>query len=173
MKQRRKRESSITNFRSILALAKAIWDDRKRLDELEKDSVELWKRQLRNAPDPPEPKPVDFGREVRFARDDTTPIPRPCRYYGRRQDLVTRDRAQLRKLGAPVSVDASLVPSAPDLLPARIDKSVLTIAEPKRIRDKAHLRFVASQPCLICGRQSSDPHVNGRIAAQPRGGAGA
>ncbi|MGB8056911.1 MAG: hypothetical protein WCF75_09830, partial [Pseudolabrys sp.] len=32
------------------------------------------------------------------------------------------------------------------------------IAEPKRLRDKAHLRFVASQPCIICGRQPSDPH---------------
>ena len=41
---------------------------------------------------------------------------------------------------------------------AKIDKSQLTIAEPKRLRDKAHLKFVASQPCLICGRQPSDPH---------------
>src|SRR5262249_22317528 len=24
--------------------------------------------------------------------------------------------------------------------------------------DKTHLKFVASQPCLICGRQPSDPH---------------
>jgi hypothetical protein len=32
------------------------------------------------------------------------------------------------------------------------------IAGAKRLRDKAHLRFVASQPCLICGRQPSDPH---------------
>ena len=32
------------------------------------------------------------------------------------------------------------------------------IAEPKRLRDKAHLKFVASQACLICGRQPSDPH---------------
>ena len=35
---------------------------------------------------------------------------------------------------------------------------MLTIAEPKRLRDKGHLRFVASQPCLVCGRQPSDPH---------------
>ena len=42
--------------------------------------------------------------------------------------------------------------------PAKIDKSQLAIAEPKRLRDKAHLKFVASQPCLICGRQPSDPH---------------
>jgi hypothetical protein len=26
------------------------------------------------------------------------------------------------------------------------------------LRDKAHLKFVASQPCLVCGRQPSDPH---------------
>lgn len=42
--------------------------------------------------------------------------------------------------------------------PARIDKSVLTIAEPRRLRDKAHLKYIASQPCLVCGRQPSDPH---------------
>ena len=43
-------------------------------------------------------------------------------------------------------------------VPAKIDKSLLAIAEPKRLRDKAHLKFVAAQPCLICGRQPSDPH---------------
>ena len=26
------------------------------------------------------------------------------------------------------------------------------------MRDKAHLKFVASQSCLVCGRQPSDPH---------------
>ena len=40
----------------------------------------------------------------------------------------------------------------------KIDKSVLTISEPKRIRSKEHLRFVASQPCLICGRLPSHAH---------------
>jgi Rad52/22 family double-strand break repair protein len=40
----------------------------------------------------------------------------------------------------------------------KIDKSVLTISEPKRIRSKDHLRFVASQPCLICGRSPSHAH---------------
>jgi hypothetical protein len=39
-----------------------------------------------------------------------------------------------------------------------MDKSALTIAEPKRLRDQAHLKFVASQPCLVFGRQPSDPH---------------
>jgi hypothetical protein len=41
---------------------------------------------------------------------------------------------------------------------AKIDKSVLTISEPKRIRSKEHLRHVAQQPCLICGRSPSYAH---------------
>jgi hypothetical protein len=108
----------------------------------------------------PELKSVDQGHhQVRLPPDDTTPIPRPSRYYGRRQDLVTRDRAQgRRQLEVRPSAGTSIVPASPGLLPAQIDKSVLTIGEPKRLRDKAHLRFVASQPCLICGRQPSDPH---------------
>jgi ERF superfamily/Putative HNHc nuclease len=47
-----------------------------------------------------------------------------------------------------------------------IDKGVLAISEPRRLRDKAHLKFVASQACLICGREPSDPHHLG--FAQPR-----
>lgn len=39
-----------------------------------------------------------------------------------------------------------------------IDKSKLRFGEPRRYRNKAHLRFVASQCCLICGRQPSDAH---------------
>jgi len=40
----------------------------------------------------------------------------------------------------------------------KIDKSTLAISEPKRHRSKEHLRFVASQPCLICGRQPAQAH---------------
>jgi hypothetical protein len=41
---------------------------------------------------------------------------------------------------------------------ARIDKSALAIAAPRRYRNREHLRFVMQQPCLICGRKPSDPH---------------
>jgi hypothetical protein len=43
-------------------------------------------------------------------------------------------------------------------LPARIDKTVLPIAEPRRLRDKIHLKWISMRPCLVCGRQPSDPH---------------
>jgi hypothetical protein len=42
--------------------------------------------------------------------------------------------------------------------PGVVDKSVLFIAEPRRYRNKEHLRFVVQQPCLVCGRAPSDPH---------------
>ena len=48
-----------------------------------------------------------------------------------------------------------------------IDKSQLTISMPRRVRDKTHLRFVAKQPCLICGRRPCDAHH--LRFAQPRG----
>ena len=39
-----------------------------------------------------------------------------------------------------------------------IDKTALPFREPRRIRDRNHVRHVARQPCLICGRQPSDAH---------------
>jgi ERF superfamily len=42
--------------------------------------------------------------------------------------------------------------------PASIDKSHLPHPEPRRVRDRDHVRFVTKQPCLICGRRPADPH---------------
>src|SRR5262249_8353703 len=39
-----------------------------------------------------------------------------------------------------------------------IDKSALTVAAPRRYRNRDHLRFVMQQPCLLCGRKPSDAH---------------
>jgi hypothetical protein len=36
--------------------------------------------------------------------------------------------------------------------------TVSVIRKPVRDRDRDHLRFVAAQPCLVCGRTPSDPH---------------
>jgi ERF superfamily len=48
--------------------------------------------------------------------------------------------------------------SGAGLMAEGIDKSALTVAEPRRYRNKDHLRFVAGQACLVCGRMPSDPH---------------
>src|SRR6516165_8753649 len=47
-----------------------------------------------------------------------------------------------------------------------VDKSILTVAAPRRYRNREHLRYVAQQACLVCGRKPSDPHHLG--FTQPR-----
>ncbi len=47
-----------------------------------------------------------------------------------------------------------------------IDKSILTVAAPRRYRNREHLRYVAQQACLLCGRKPSDAHHLG--FTQPR-----
>jgi hypothetical protein len=47
-----------------------------------------------------------------------------------------------------------------------IDKSILRVAAPRRYRNREHLRYVAQQACLVCGRKPSDPHHLG--FTQPR-----
>ena len=114
--------------------------------------LELY-RQNRTPGDPSRSKPAADAIATRFGfhPDDTTPIPRPSHYYGRCQNQPLHKQLSTQ----PVSPAPPLTPSAPS---AKIDKSALALSEPKRRRDKAHLRFVASQPCLVCGRHPSDPH---------------
>ena len=40
----------------------------------------------------------------------------------------------------------------------QINQCVLVFPEPRRVRDRDHLRHVIKQPCLVCGRRPSDPH---------------
>ena len=111
--------------------------------------LELYRQSRTAAQETNLKSPIIPPTRLGFHPDDTTPIPRPSRYHGYREDpkIETGRRSQ----------DATpLAPALPD--PGKIDKSVLALAEPKRRRDKSHLRFVASQPCLVCGRHPSDPH---------------
>jgi hypothetical protein len=39
-----------------------------------------------------------------------------------------------------------------------IDKTVLTLPTARRIRDRDHVKSVAKQPCLVCGRRPADAH---------------
>ena len=79
--------------------------------------------------------------------------------------------ARLARLPSMTNQDLSptelVAPAANDETRSRIDKSVLALPEAKRLRDRQHLRFVAKQPCLVCGREPCDPHH--LRFAQPRG----
>jgi len=41
---------------------------------------------------------------------------------------------------------------------AVIDKTVLALPAPRRIRDRDHVKLIAKQPCLVCGRRPADAH---------------
>jgi hypothetical protein len=65
---------------------------------------------------------------------------------------------------APTTVEATPAPFSEPEKPKRrlrskgIEKSALALPEPRRIRDREHVRYVAHQACLICGRQPCDAH---------------
>jgi len=39
-----------------------------------------------------------------------------------------------------------------------INKTILALPVPRRVRDRAHVKSVAKQPCLVCGRRPADAH---------------
>jgi hypothetical protein len=118
--------------------------------------------------------------ELTSAPIDPTPSQQPSASTDADKPLRPRGRPRKVKAAAEPSV-APPVTSKPaihdnlsasthvraDTTPAKIDKSVLTISEPRRHRDKGHLKFVASQPCLVCGRSPADAHH--LRFTQPRG----
>jgi hypothetical protein len=71
--------------------------------------------------------------------------------------------AQLSQLGEAASVsgpknwDADGADREPEG-PEPKAQTAAPISKPVRERDRDHLRFVASQPCLVCGRTPSDAH---------------
>ena len=106
------------------------------------------------------PQPVKAARSFRRPVSACTPTIRR-RSRGRRTTMATvklqRSIRNRSRLSHPHPL-LRLRPRLPEPARGTIDKSVLALAEPKRRRDKSHLRFVASQPCLVCGRHPSDPH---------------
>jgi hypothetical protein len=105
-----------------------------------------------------------------FHPDDTTPIPRPSRFYGRRQHPPITQ--QLHQQSAPPIVPGEA--SSPNS--GRIDKSQLLIAEPKRLRDKGafeirgnttvcDLRAAAIRPAspALCSTTGYRPQSQRRI----------
>ena len=63
-------------------------------------------------------------------------------------------------------VSKEAAPAAPDEAPAQRLPSRPPATLPRRVRDRSHLEFVASKPCLICDRRPS--HAHHIRHAQPR-----
>jgi hypothetical protein len=88
------------------------------------------------------PTPADTATQLGSTRADNHPPAEPRPLTGEPQ----KGKQQTRP------------PSSGALKAESVDKSSLVLTEPRRYRNKAHVRFVAAQPCVVCGRQPSDPH---------------
>ena len=153
-------------------------------DDLQPRAIAILKVKNRLSGD--DAKRVEQAFEVRIGRpttlpeaDETMPVavdvappePRSASVSTVKQ---ARRRGRPRKTKPPTEgAEAPQIPLSPvitdnpvplsarhqaDDTPAKIGKSELIISEPRRHRDKTHLKFVASQPCLVCGRSPADAH---------------
>ena len=101
-------------------------------------------------PTPPQPPPASME------------VVKPLRQRGRpRRVKAAAEQSAAPPVPSKPTIDDN--PSASthlqaDATPTKIEKSELTISEPRRHRDKTHLKFVSSQPCLVCGRSPADAH---------------
>ena len=79
---------------------------------------------------------------------------------GTNGDGVDSSKAEERNLASPTPPEPH-EPAAKSKHRRRsraIDKSALPMPEPRRARDRDHVRSVAQHPCLICGRRPADAH---------------
>jgi hypothetical protein len=74
------------------------------------------------------------------------------------QNLVAHLRSRAIALAKQGSQASKMEPQIQNGSYSEVDKSLLAIPELKRVRSKEHLRFVADQPCLICGRTPAQAH---------------
>jgi recombination DNA repair RAD52 pathway protein len=74
------------------------------------------------------------------------------------QNLVAHLKGRAIALAKQRSQEVETAPQNQNGAHLKVDKSLLAIPELKRVRSKEHLRFVASQPCLICGRTPAHAH---------------
>jgi len=70
---------------------------------------------------------------------------------------------QIRLTGFEISEFPSQAIRRPDRGKSRrrtsaIDKNVLALPAPRRVRDREHVKSVAKQPCIVCGRRPADAH---------------
>ena len=102
-------------------------------------------------------------RSLRVKNDLTVPDAEQVEVAFQAKLATFADGAQEEEFAAPPEAPKLLNEPRPAELANRlwsrgVDKSVLAVPEPRRIRDRDHVRSVAKQPCLICGRQPSDAH---------------
>ena len=111
------------------------------------------------------PSPDRGPTDVVSVRPASTPDKGPRQHGGGRKRQAHKHRrppepnaSRLTLDGAPPFAITDGEEAVADDERARIDKADLALSEPRRHRDRDHLKFVTLQPCLLCGRRPSDAH---------------
>jgi ERF superfamily len=147
-------------------------------NRLSADDAKLVEQAFEARMAPPDATPEAPEEEPSFTRTDPATAPLP--FASRDQFKSVRPKRHSRKTrtnelsgsGTETKRDSTDTPNlstAKDRInppdrdldatnTVKIDKRMLYFSEIRRNRDKSHLRFVALQPCLICGRTPSDAH---------------
>jgi ERF superfamily len=94
--------------------------------------------------------------DIQLSPATNLPVPTPRKR--RRRHPVSAAPVSTTDDADPPAVSAEPEDRVSNAVAWHIDKSALTLSEPRRYRDRAHLEFVSSQPCLLCGRRPSDAH---------------
>jgi hypothetical protein len=92
------------------------------------------------------PPPPDSGDGIRQVPGESTAT---ADRSGRTRDAASGMPSQ-NLTGAPHPAQTALEP--------RVDHPDLLLARAPRRKEPAHLRYIATQPCLVCGRTPSDAH---------------
>jgi ERF superfamily len=108
-----------------------------------------------------EPEPGSASNERRSGQPESEAVSLP-RPLAAPNEKAVRSKRRSRPSTGRVSDHlpgwVATVPHGGPTSGAPIDKSVLALNEPRRYRNRAHLEFVAAQPCLICERRPADAH---------------
>ena len=89
------------------------------------------------------------------------------RVMGAKNSLTVADAEQVERVFQERLLSVTSEANAPSLSPLprpgrkkrrHVDKSELALPAPRRIRDRDHVKSVAKQPCLVCGRRPADSH---------------
>jgi hypothetical protein len=114
------------------------------------DAAAIWARRIlpaKNSLNIADARQLENAFQVRLAALEPAADnaePRPSPFGSMRRHAASRQRK------ASESTRTSTI--------ERIETSSLTHPEPRRVRDREHVKFVAGHPCLICGRHPADPH---------------
>ena len=113
------------------------------------DAAAIWARRI---------LPAKNALNIADARQLENAFRARLRERERRADNAEPRPSLFRSIRKPATVKRKGSEATRASITGRIENSGPAHPEPRRVRDREHVKFVARHPCLICGRHPADPH---------------